>query len=65
MKRLGCLYRVSTKKQVGVDDDIPMQKQACEEFAKQNGWIITKEFIEKGISDFGRLTGRAVKPPSV
>lgn len=52
MKRLGCLYRVSTKKQVGVDDDIPMQKQACEEFAKQNGWIITKEFVEKGISGF-------------
>lgn len=52
MKRVGCLYRVSTKKQVGVEDDIPMQKQACEAFAEQNGWVITREFLEKGISGF-------------
>ena len=52
MKRVGCLYRVSTKKQVSDKDDIPMQKQACTEFAEENGWIITKEFLEKGISGF-------------
>ena len=27
-KRVGCLYRVSTKKQVNVEDDIPMQRNA-------------------------------------
>lgn len=52
MKRVGCLYRVSTKKQVGDKDDIPMQKQACREFADSNGWVIVKEFLEKGISGF-------------
>ena len=59
MKRVYCLYRVSTKKQVskvmdygGVKDDIPMQKQACREFADSHGWIIVKEFEEKGVSGF-------------
>ena len=59
MKRANCLYRVSTKKQVskvmdygGVKDDIPMQKQACREFADSHGWGIVKEFEEKGVSGF-------------
>lgn len=53
MKRVYCLYRVSTKKQVDKQkDDIPMQKLACHGFAEQNGWIITKEFYEKGVSGF-------------
>ncbi|MGN0182017.1 MAG: recombinase family protein [Candidatus Ornithomonoglobus sp.] len=50
--RVGCLYRVSTKKQVSDKDDIPMQKQACTEFAESKGWIITKEFLEKGVSGY-------------
>jgi VanZ family protein len=30
-----------------------MQKQACREFAeRQNGWVIKKEFLEKGVSGF-------------
>jgi DNA invertase Pin-like site-specific DNA recombinase len=33
-------------------DDIPMQKQACHEFAERNGWLIAKEYSEKGISGF-------------
>lgn len=53
MKRVYCLYRVSTKKQVDKHkDDIPMQKIACHEFAHQNGWLIMKEFYEKGVSGF-------------
>ena len=53
MKKAYCLYRVSTKKQVDkAKDDIPMQKIACTEFAEQNGWIIAKEFYEKGVSGF-------------
>lgn len=50
-KRVCCLYRVSTKKQVE-KDDIPMQKQKCHEFAEQNGWEIVEEFSEKGVSGF-------------
>ncbi|MDR2712731.1 MAG: recombinase family protein [Clostridiales bacterium] len=48
------LYRVSTKKQLYVSadnkEDIPMQRQACREFAKRMGWDVGKEFEEKGIS---------------
>ena len=52
VKTVYCLYRVSTKGQVD-HDDIPMQKQACREFAeRQNGWTIKKEFMEKGISGY-------------
>lgn len=52
IKRVCCLYRVSTVGQVE-KDDIPMQKQVCREFCeRQNGWKIVKEFSEKGISGF-------------
>ena len=41
------LYRVSTKKQVDkVKDDIPMQREACREFANRMGWTIGKEFLD-------------------
>lgn len=51
MKKAYCLYRESTKKQVDKSkDDIPMQKIACHEFAERQGWIIAKEFYEKGVS---------------
>ncbi len=36
MKRVYCLYRVSTKGQVD-HDDIPMQRTACREFADRMG----------------------------
>ncbi len=53
MLRVYVLYRVSTKKQVDKQkDDIPMQRIACHEFAEEKGWIIVKEFYEKGISGF-------------
>lgn len=45
------LYRVSTKGQVD-KEDIPMQKQACREFAERQGWVITKEYVEKGVSGY-------------
>ena len=50
-KRVYTLYRVSTKGQVE-KDDIPMQKEACHEFAERQGWEIVKEFFEKGVSGF-------------
>lgn len=49
-KTVYCLYRVSTAGQVD-HDDIPMQREACQEFAsRQNGWVIKKELYEKGVS---------------
>ena len=50
MKRVNCLYRVSTLGQVDVTkDDITMQKIACHEFAERQGWVITEEYTEKGV----------------
>ena len=53
MKRVYCLYRVSTLGQVE-KDDIPMQRQSCHEFACEKGWQIIGEFAEKGISGYRR-----------
>ena len=54
MKRVYCLYRVSTKKQVDKNqNDIPMQRTACRDFASSKpDWMILKEFSEKGISGY-------------
>lgn len=60
MKRVYTLYRVSTKKQVKIvydtdtnKDDLPMQRQACREFAsRREDWTIVREFEEKGVSGF-------------
>lgn len=57
MKRVYTLYRVSTKKQVNIsenhENDIPMQRGACQEFVKyRKDWEIVKEFEEKGVSGF-------------
>ncbi len=53
-KRVHCLYRVSTDKQVSYDDksqaDIPMQRKACHRFAEEMGWEIVFEEQEDGVS---------------
>lgn len=52
VKRVYCLYRVSTVGQVE-KDDIPMQKQFCREFVNcHSGWHIENEFYEKGNSGY-------------
>lgn len=52
IKIVYCLYRVSTKNQVE-ENDIPMQKVACHQFAdSQAGWIIKREFYELGVSGY-------------
>ena len=61
-KRVFCLYRVSTKKQVDrvkqaghMDDkfDIPLQKQACHEFIESHpDWEFYDELSELGVSGF-------------
>lgn len=50
-KRVGCFYRVSTKGQLE-NDDIPMQRRACQEFVDKQGWEIVNEYIEKGVSGY-------------
>ena len=51
-KRVKCLYRVSTKKQVE-NDDIPMQRQYFRDFATQHpDWEIIDEVYEKGVSGY-------------
>lgn len=55
MKRVWCLYRVSKKKQVNLNEDIPMQKNACHEFVNaKTDWKITNELYEKGISGWSK-----------
>ena len=52
MKRIGCLYRVSTKKQT-YNNDIPVQKNACRNFIKtKKDWKLEKEYIELGVSGY-------------
>ena len=52
MKRVICLYRVSTVGQVD-HDDIPMQKLACREYAATHpDWEIVDEISEKGVSGY-------------
>lgn len=52
MKRVLCLYRVSTEKQAS-ENDIPMQRNACTDFiAKNADWTLYKEYKEVGVSGF-------------
>ncbi len=54
MKRVMCLYRVSTKGQVDkTTDDIPMQRRECMNFIeKMEDWEFYDERVEKGISGY-------------
>lgn len=52
MKRVICLYRVSTLGQVD-HDDIPMQRKACHEYVETHpDWEIVDEISEKGVSGY-------------
>lgn len=52
MKRVVCLYRVSTVGQVD-HDDIPMQRIACRDYAATHpDWEIVDEISEKGVSGY-------------
>ena len=53
MKRVMCLYRVSTKGQVDPEDDIPMQRRECMDFIlRQKDWKFVGELMEKGVSGY-------------
>ena len=52
-KRVVCLYRVSTLKQVDNQDDIPMQRRECQSFIERMpDWEFVGEKLEKGISGY-------------
>lgn len=52
MKRVRCLYRVSSKQQLH-DDDIPMQRAECKKFIKRfKDWQLEHEYVEKAVSGF-------------
>ena len=58
-KRVRCLYRVSTLKQLDKNDknknDIPMQRIVCNEFIDSKpDWELDKEYIEQGISGYNK-----------
>lgn len=54
MKKVRCLYRVSTEKQLD-KNDIPMQRIVCNEFIeKMPDWEFDKEYIEKGVSGYNK-----------
>ena len=52
-KRVCCLYRVSTGKQVDYNGnneaDIPMQRKACHKFALEKGWNIDMDRVRSAI----------------
>ena len=53
MKRVLCLYRVSTLKQVDRQDDIPMQRRECMDFIERmDDWKFIGERMEKGVSGY-------------
>ena len=53
-KRVLCLYRVSSDKQVTYSDnkdaDIPLQRRDCRRFLERQGWVLVHEEREDGIS---------------
>lgn len=53
-RRVLCLYRVSTDKQVTYNErneaDIPMQRRECRRFLEQQGWVLVHEEREDGVS---------------
>lgn len=63
MKRVLCLYRVSSAQQVK-NDDIPLQRAENKAFIEkkaQDGWVFYDEKIEKGISGYkNKVTDRDV-----
>ena len=59
MKRVLCLYRVSTKGQVDEKDDSPRQRRECHDFIdKMEDWEFYDERLEKGVSGFKVATSK-------
>lgn len=53
MKRVLCLYRVSTPGQVDPNNDLPRQRQACQAYIdSHDDWVFSDERLEKDVSGF-------------
>lgn len=53
MKRVLCLYRVSTPGQVDPNNDLPRQRRACQAYIdSHDDWVFSDERLEKGVSGF-------------
>ena len=56
-KKVACLYRVSSAKQVGTENDLPLQENAVREFISKHPeweWCPEFEYYEKGVSGFSK-----------
>ena len=54
MKKVRCLLRVSSEKQLD-KNDIPMQRIVCKDFIERMPeWDFDKEYIEKGVSGYNK-----------
>lgn len=54
MKKVRCLLRVSSEKQLD-KNDIPMQRIVCKDFiGRMPEWDFDKEYIEKGVSGYNK-----------
>ena len=52
MKKVNCLYRVSSKQQLH-EDDIPVQRAECKLFIdKMTDWEFNREYLESAVSGF-------------
>ena len=52
MKRVNCLYRVSSKQQLH-GDDIPVQREECMAYlGEHTDWEFNREYVEKAVSGF-------------
>lgn len=57
-KKVICLYRVSTNKQVNKEADIPVQRETCREYIKRHNeqygdeWEFYTEILEGGVSAY-------------
>lgn len=67
MKKVICLYRVSTKKQTNKDEDIPVQREACMEYIEKHNqrfgdWEYYTEIVEGGVSAYHkRIEDREIR----
>ena len=54
--RARALYRVSSKKQVGINNDLPLQETSVREFVTAKNWDMNHEYYERGVSGFKKTS---------
>lgn len=56
-KRAATFYRVSTKGQLD-ENEILLQRRACQAYITRAGWTLVKEYTERGVSGYKVPTER-------